>query len=482
MKRLMLISAFIIYSSVALFAQAPDILWSKTFGGSSSDEGYSVQQTSDGGYIIIGFTNSFGSEDRNIWLIKTDANGDTLWTKTFGGNNGALGHSVQQTTDGGYIVTGYTDAFGAQDRDVWLIKTDARGDTLWTKTYGGESGYNDEGRHVQQTTDGGYIITGNTRAFILSSDAWLLKTDASGDTLWTRTFGVADYYEGYSVQQTIDGGYILNIRQSLGTKDFYLIKTDESGETLWTKAYGGSGSDKSHFAQQTIDNGYIITGKTGSFGAGGSDVWLVKTDVNGDTLWTRTFGGINGDEGNSIQQTTDSGFIITGITNQFSINSGDLWLIKTDVSGDTLWTIRLGGSERDEGRSVQQTADGGYIITGYTESFGAGDSDVWLIKTAPEITGIIRPERQPSSFTLHQNYPNPFNPTTNIQYAIDSRQFVTLKVFDLLGQETATLVNEEKPSGSYTVAFDASGLSSGLYFYQLQAAGFTETKKMILMR
>lgn len=464
-----------------LFAQAPDTLWTRTFGGSSTEWGYSVQQTTDGGYIITGFTSSFGAGAGDIWLVKTDASGDTLWTRTFGGSSAEWGYSVQQTTDNGYIITGSTISFGTGSSDLWLIKTNINGDILWTKTYGGISG--DVGRYVQQTTDGGYIIAGNTQMGWYASNVWLLKTNSYGDTLWTKIFGVLGYNEGYSVQQTTDGGYILIVRQSIGINNFWLIKTDANGDSLWTRTYGGINSDKGESVRQTADGGYIITGSTSSYGAGERDIWLIKTDSNGDMIWNRTYGGSNYEEGgHSVQQTTDGGYILIGATTSFGEVEGDIWMIKTDSDGDTLWTKTFGGSDRDEGLAVQQTTDGGYIFIGMTRSFGAGSNDIWLIKTAPDITGIGRSEVQPVSFTLHQNYPNPFNPATTIEFTIAQSGFVKLKVHNILGQEVATLLEAHKPAGQYVVNFDASQLTSGIYYYTLTVGDFTQTRKMVLLR
>ena len=475
------LSFFILFSISNVQGQV-DTLWTKTFGGSDNERGSSVQQTTDGGYIIVGITEFFGV-DSDIWLIKTNSFGDTLWTRKFGGSEMDGAYSVKQTSDGGYIITGTTSSFGAGCGDVWLIKTDASGDTLWTKTFGGsdcEASYS-----VQQTTDGGYIIIGLKGPF-WSSYAWLIKTNTSGDTLWTKKFEASfgDEVILYSVQQTTDGGYIItgytNLFGAVGY-DVLLIKTNASGDTLWTKTMGGSDRDVGNSVQQTTDGGYIIVGH--SFSAGDQDVWMIKTNASGDTLWTKTFGGSGWEDGKSVQQTTDGGYVIVGYTDSFGAGSFDIWLIKTNVSGDTLWTKIFGGSDYEESYSVQQTTDGGYVITGLTESFGAGEEDVWLIKTTPDVSDVEpNTDLLPLDFSLHQNYPNPFNSSTRIQYAISIRQFVKLTVYDVLGNEIATLVNEQKPAGIYEVTWYAENLPSGVYFYQLKAGNYMDTKKMVLLK
>ena len=458
------------------YAQGPDTLWTKTFGGVADDYGYSVQQTTDEGYIIAGCTYSFGVGEGDVWFIKTDDSGDTLWTKTYGGSSYDYAYTVQQTTDEGYIMTGMTDY------DVWLIKTNASGDTLWTKTFGSVN--IDAGNCVQQTSDGGYIITGYT--YHLGPDVWLLKTNASGDTTWTKTFGGNDVDNGISVQQTADSGYIItgSTRSfGAGEGDVWFIKTNASGDTLWTKTFGGSAADWGMSVQQTADGGYIISGGTESFGAG--DVWLIKTDESGDTTWTKTFGGSDVDGGYSVQQTSDGGYIIAGYTGSFGAGGQDVWLIRTNALGDTLWTKTFGGSDIDYAYSVQQTTDAGYIITGVTESFGAGGYDVWLIKTGPE-PGIAEHYDQSNisgNFVLNQNCPNPFNTLTNISYSISRSDFVTLTVYDVLGREVKTLVNEFKKAGTHYVTFDATELSSGVYYYDLNTGdNIAETKNMLLLR
>jgi len=361
----------------------PPVKWNKTYGGDSPDVAYSMQQTSDNGYVIAGYTSSLGAGGTDFWLVKTDSNGNAEWNKTYGGTLKDEAYAVQQTSDNGYILAGSTSSFGSGFSDFWLVKTDSNGEVTWNKTYGGPRW--DVTYSVQQTDDGEYITAGSTNSFGSGSeDFWLIKTDQNGIMQWNKTYGGLYDDRAYSVQQTKEGGYVIcGYSSSFGTgyEDFWLVKTDSNGNMIWNKTYGGENSEYAYFVQQTSDNGYILAGSTYSSGTE-FDMWLVKTDSSGNMQWNKTYGGSLDEEAYAVRQTSDGGYIITGFTDSFSDNR-DIWLIKTDSSGNVEWSQTYGGTREDEAYAVQQTSDGGYIIAGTTYSFGPSwDPNFWLIRLA----------------------------------------------------------------------------------------------------
>ncbi len=365
-----------------------DLLINETFGGSNHDFGNTVQKTSDGGYVIVGSTGSYGVGFDDLWLIKTDGAGKEQWNRTFGASEGDYGMSVLQTSDNGYIILGVTASYGAGDVDVWLIKTDGAGSEEWNKTLGGDE--SDWGQSIWQTSDNGYIITGTTASFDAGgSDVWLIKTDDSGYEQWNRTFGGTEWDYGFSVQQASDGGYIMvgaTDSYGAGDSDLWMIKTDAVGNEEWNRTFGGTRWDSGFSVEQTPDDGYITTGTTGDYNAGTTQLWLIKTDATGIEQWNRTFGGSGRDEGQTVEPTSDGGYLVAGATGSYGAGEMDIWLVKTDSSGIEQWNRTFGGSKWDLsafhyfGIAVHQVSDNEYTVLGTTESYGRGDWDVWLIK------------------------------------------------------------------------------------------------------
>jgi len=348
------------------------VTFQKTYG---IGRGQSVQQTSDKGFIILGYAvgNSTG-----ISLIKTDSLGVWQWSAFYTSGSDALyAYSVQQTNDGGYIITGNIIYSSISNEDIILLKTSSNGTLQWKKYFsltGTEYGFS-----AQQTNDGGFILTGYAY-----SDVVLIKTASDGSSQWTRTFGLTNSQQGKCVKQTTDNGFIITGFTGFGAGSFdvYLVKTDSSGTLQWTKTFGGTNNDFGNSLQQTTDGGYIIAGTTLSYGAGGEDVYLIKTASDGTLQWTKTFGGTLNEEGNSVKQTNDGGFIITGSTRSYGTGSDDVYLIKTDSNGSVQWTKTFGGANDEAGNSVIQTNDGGFLVNGYTtSSFATYSTDIYLIKT-----------------------------------------------------------------------------------------------------
>jgi hypothetical protein len=357
--------------------------WSQTFGGSGHDQGNSVAQTSDGGYIIAGQTYSYGAGLNDVYLIKTDASGNEEWYQTFGGSEQDYGKSVAQAPDGGYIIGGLTYSF-ASYCDFYLIKTDANGNEEWSQTFGG-SGAN-FGYSVAVCSDGGYVIVGDTTLGAGSYDAWLIKTDADGIMQWSRTFGTSDDDYGRSVIQTSDGGYAIagyTYSYGDGSVDVWLIKTDASGAEEWSQVFGGSGAEYGYSVAQTSDGGYVIAAESAL-----DDFWLIKTDASGGEMWSYTYGGSGSDAARSVAVAADGGYIVAGTTYSYGPGYGKMWLVKTDASGTEEWNAFYGGANYEDGLSVAVTSDGGYIVTGDTGSYGAGGSDVWLVKVGESGTTV----------------------------------------------------------------------------------------------
>jgi uncharacterized protein (TIGR03790 family) len=373
-----------VVTASAILGDVDLVVFEETFGGSDQDKAYDIQQTLEGGYIITGETYSFGGDDSDIYLIKTDIDGAEEWSQIIDNDsNYEEAHSVQQTSDGGYIVVGYTySSLGSNDDNIYLIKTDSDGEEEWSQIYDNEGNAHSlltnksQAYDVQQTSDGGYIISG-----MLDIYPYLLKVDSTGNKEWSKIFESDEEGYLYAVQQTSDGGYIaggnLTISSGAGGTDAYIIKVGSNGAEEWSRMFGGSNDDSFSEIYQTSDGGYIAGGYNNP---SSSYSYLVKINSTGTEEWSQVIEGALNSEINSLQQTSDGGYILA-IRNQVSGRLFDVYLTKTDSSGDEEWTQNFGGLAHDLPYKVQQTTDGGYILAGYTASQGNGSLDVYLIKT-----------------------------------------------------------------------------------------------------
>lgn len=377
------------FSFANLDAQV-DTVWVKYFGTDGWDSAEEVQQTRDGGYVICGVAGNDVIHNSNLYLIRTDSAGRELWTKLIEGSESrTYGTSVQETKDGGFILTGH------KEWDIYLAKTNSEGEIEWSRTFGSPRSA-DCGSMVRQTPDGGYIVTGYTGSYARGGegdyDAFLLKTDELGKPEWKRTYGEKYMEQGFTVELTSDGGYFVcgyTYSPSGGNfADVYLIKTDSSGVVEWESVIGGWNTDVGRSAQKTSDGGFIVTGRTRSFGAGNFDVYLLKVDASGDTVWTNTFGGTGDDAAFSVVVSRDQGeevYTITGKTDSFGDGDYDLYLLRVDADGNLIWEWTFGDDRFDEiGRWVIHSNDGGLVIAGDFGSFLGEFFDIFLMKVRLE--------------------------------------------------------------------------------------------------
>jgi len=434
-KKLALFSIFILIS-INIYAQVPGIQWKKCLGGTGDDRANYIKQTSDGGFIIAGQTNSNNGDvsgnhgGYDSWIVKLSNSGDIEWKKCLGGNGTDVSTSIQQTNDGGFIVAGYTSSNDSNvsgnhgGYDYWIVKLSNSGDIEWQKCLGGEN--DDRANSIQQTNDGGYIVAGRSASIYgdvsgnhCGYDYWIVKLNSLGDIEWQKCLGGNGPEVSTSIQQTNDGGYIVagytfsnnsDVSGNHGGDDYWIVKLNNSGDIEWRKCYGGTHDDYAKCIQQTNDGGFIVAGYTlsndgdvsGNHDSNGTyyDGWIVKLNNLGDIEWQKCLGGTNDDYATYIQQTSDGGFIVAGYTDSndgdVSGNHGlyggyrhDYWIVKLSNSGDIEWQKCLGGTNNDYATCIQQTNDGGFIVGGYACSNNGdvsgnhGTNDAWIVKLAP---------------------------------------------------------------------------------------------------
>jgi len=450
----------------------------KTFGVTEYDCAYSICKTFDGGYIVAGETYLFEAGNLDFLVIKLNSSGDTVWAKTFGGTGDDRAYSICKTFDGGYIVGGYTESFGAGNLDFLVIKLNSSGDIEWAKTFGGTS--EDYAYSICQTSDSGYIVAGNTESFGAGAvDFLVIKLNSSGDIVWAKTFGGIDLDYGYSICQTSDGGYIvagntLSFVAHYG--DFLVIKLNSFGDIEWAKTFGGTGDDGAHSICQTSDSGYIVAGETWSFGAGSYDLLVIKLNSSGDTVWAKTFGDTKWDWASSICQTSDGGYIVAGETESFGAGRSDFLVIKLNSYGDMQWARRFGCTGWDKAYSISQTFDGGYIVAGETSSFGASEYEYDFLVLKIEPNGSMT-EGCPwysvnptiTSPTLSTTSPNltvtsPNVPSYNVSPTVTSPNLTIKTICGALGEYDRDTLIDSPIIDVYTSYLDVIPLGNNKFY------------------
>jgi hypothetical protein len=475
----------VLLSAPLAWAGKPNTLWVRHIGTPSIDYGYSIKQTLDGGFILTGVTHSSGSGD--VYLLKTNADGDSIWSRTYGGPEEDVGKYVNVCDDGGYVVVGYTYSYGSGQSDLYLIRTDAVGDTLWTRVYGG-TGY-DEGTSVTETDEGGFIATGYANSWWIRNEAWVVKTDSNGDSVWTRRFQTVNNTYAHEVVETTLGGQTYSVggtcRWLYRSNDFYLIRMEQDGDTLWTRSYGSTGWEDCYGLDRTDDLGFFLAGRTNSMGAAAWDFYIVRADAGGDSLWHRVCDTSGYDYAYSIKETPDGGCIAVGDTD-YGPSTSNAYIVKLDAAGDTLWTRIYGSGSSDKAHEVQVTPDGGYIIGGWGYDSSGGGYDFMLIRMGPEAS--VEPPGGTQGVGFVRASPNPFASTVTISYALNGRAHVEARVYDITGRSVRTLTDGiSQGPGLHSMVWDGRNshdlrVPAGLYLCVVRADDATYVEKVMLLR
>ncbi|MEO0180581.1 MAG: hypothetical protein ABIM74_02010 [candidate division WOR-3 bacterium] len=341
-------------------------LFAKTYGGSSADRGYSVIQTADGGYAVAGETYSFGAGGgwNDFFVLKLNPDGSVAWAKTYGGTSIEFATSIIQTTDGGYAVAGMTYTFSAGQYDPFVLKLNPDGSVAWTRVFGGIQ--NDEIWSITQTTDGCYVVAGNTNSFPPTEiNFFVAKLNSNGSIAWVKTYdaGATDY--AYSVVATTDGGCFVGGRRTGTANDFFVLKLNSDGSVAWGRIIGGPKSEEAYCMTRTTDGGCVLAGYTISFAVADTyDIFVVKLNSDGSLAWAKVFGGPKWDGAECITQTSDGGYAVGGFTYSFGAGNTDYLVLKLNPDGSLAWARTFGGTGYEEPRSIVQTMDGGYVLTG----------------------------------------------------------------------------------------------------------------------
>ena len=523
MKYFKSILLILLLSSVAK-SQIPTIQWQKSFGGSNNETAKSIVQTPDGGYISAGFSKSSDGNaiinhgDNDFWIVKMNASGTFQWQRSLGGSGDDQANSICTTSDGGYVVAGFTNSTDGDITlnkgyaDYWIVKLNSQGNIVWQKTFGGTS--QDIATSVKQTTDGGYIVAGYSSSSngditgnhgLTTTDYWILKLDSSGNLQWQKSLGGSNSERAFEIQQTTDGGYIIAgdtyssnsgdvSTTTLGIRDFWIVKIGNTGNILWEKRFGGSGEDNAYSIAQTSDSGYIVSGNTTSTNGnivsnnGQGDFWIIKLDALGNLQWQNALGSVTYDQAYSVRQTHDGSYVAagylssnTGVAEGEPLASTQFWVVKLDNFGNLLWQKSYGGSGNEGAYSIIPTSDGGLALAGYSNSNpdsgdvtgNHGQLDFWIVKLSGSKESLGTTESNTPE--KPQIYPNPAKDVLHINH-IPKESTVT--IFDVVGRK----IFSKKYSQANT-SIDTSLFANGMYILQINnAEKDTFSEKLIIKK
>ncbi|MDY0101484.1 MAG: T9SS type A sorting domain-containing protein [Lentimicrobium sp.] len=474
-------------NNIVLHAQTlPLLKWSKTYEGIYSDIARQIMPTNDGGFVMVGESESYGPGIISTLLIKCDSTGVEEWSKTYGGSAFDLPTSVIQTTDNGFLIATYTTSFPPEGTNIRLIKTDPAGETLWTSVIPNSNGcLISLSGCVVQTPDVGYLIAGYGWKDPNCNQIMLFKVNASGEAEWFKEIGGFSDDYGANIQLTNEGNIILagyTFSYGNGLCDGYLLKLDQNGETIWTSVTGGTDYDSYRFVRPTSDGGYIAVGSTQSFGKG-EQGFVVKTDADGLVQWTAAHGGNINEGFEGVVETANHDFLLSGSTNSYGNGEHDFLIMRIDAAGALLGMETYGGSNEDFGSTIEIMANGDYIAAASNWGDTFLDFQALCFEADSIATSIESfAELSSSSISFDAISPNPVTNQARIDFYLAKPSLTNIQLLNLNGSVVEELFSESLSQGEHTIVYTAGELKPGIYLCRIQTDDSLAVKKMIKIR
>jgi hypothetical protein len=478
-KRWLCLAAVLVPVSTVVHASSPDTLWTGAYGGDTAEEIRCISATDDGGFVFSGSVwMTTPVEQSDVYVGRIDANGDSLWTTHFGGGGSDVGYAVRETPDDGFIVAGMYSAVGTDDRNVYLVKLNSMGGVEWQKFFGGPQ--NDEARDVQVLVgDGGYIITGFTRSFgAYGSDVYVIRTTADGDSIATHHYNYSINDVGMSICETVDAYVVCGHTQSPTDYDLMIMQTSTHLDPEWVQQYGGSGNDIGFSVKVTpVDFGFIIGGETSSFGAGGMDGWALKTDASGDTLWTRTVGDADYNRFFGADLCPDGGYAFAGQYASVPFENRKFYAAKLDAGGTLLWEQTYGPiGDECVALSMQHVPAGGFIMGGYVTWTADDNRDAFVVRLAEEGPSAVESPDSGAPPVAVRVTPNPSSGSVRVVFDSEADGVVQATICDAAGRLVARPWTRTLDAHLRVLEWDGKGLDGrpaapGVYFYGLTTEG-----------
>ncbi len=464
------------------FAQPPDTVWTRIYSRNLDQEAHTALSINDGGLIVVGTTGNY--PDYDIYALRIDVAGDTLWTGIYGTEDRDVAEDVVAAHNGGWMIAGWVYR-GGTDGDMFTMKLDSTGLMEWREEYDGGSW--EIASDIAATPDGGYVVSGTSWGLGAGlGDIYVVKTDSLSHEEWCRRYGWPYNDNVYDAIPVTGGGYLFvgSTNVEWANRDGIILRADENGDTLWSRTFGGAGDDDLNGVTPVAGGGYMLSGQISTYANYNSaDFWLIRTDDDGNTLWDRTYGGEYNDWPSSILQTPDSGFIVVGWTQSFQVGGTKSYVVRTNVIGDTLWTRILGTDSDVRAMAVQLAPNLDYFVAGHSGSSYAGSYDFYVIRIEQDVETAVSERNvvlSPQDHTL-STYPNPFNSTVTIRYELSSSAEVRVSIFNLLGEKVAVLQDSRQSAGAHSVTW-SPGVSSGIYLVGIEAGGAMKVKKLVYLK